>query len=134
MTERGGGGCLSISPSSPSPESQIQLRSSPLGYSLVRERPLTFSFLTASFTTSVPFGASTSVFPRNCKEKKKKERKRFNAHPSDMPRWLKLNNLSSSGRGMLRLDVMMSIFIQSSKHRETSFEQVILPISNRWSH
>lgn len=30
----------------------------------------TFSFLTASFTTSVPFGASTSVFPRNWKEKR----------------------------------------------------------------
>lgn len=34
---------------------------------------LTFSFLTASFTTSVPFGASTSVFPRNYEERGKNE-------------------------------------------------------------
>ena len=32
---------------------------------------LTFSFLTASFTTSVPLGASTSVFPRNCHRKRR---------------------------------------------------------------
>lgn len=67
-------------------------------------------------------------------QREKKERKRFNVHPYDMRRWLELNNLSSSGRSVLRLDMMMSIFIQSSKHRETSFEPVILPISNRWSH
>ena len=41
----------------------------PSGYSSLWG--FTFSFRTASFTTSVPFGASTSVFPRNWGEKKR---------------------------------------------------------------
>lgn len=43
----------------------------PWVYKLILRSGFTFNFLTASFTTSVPFGASTSVFPRNWKEKQK---------------------------------------------------------------
>lgn len=43
----------------------------PWVYKLIQRSDITFNFLTASFTTSVPLGASTSVLPRNWKEKQK---------------------------------------------------------------
>lgn len=60
--------------------SLTQTLSRPLRYAFSQTQRIlggdfTFSFLTASFTTSVPLGASTSVFPRNCGEGERKKKR-----------------------------------------------------------
>lgn len=74
-----GGEHLSLTPTSPWSETAVpsgrpRTLCYPLGCSLLRGLAFTFSFRTASFTTSVPLGASTSVFPRNWNENTKQNK------------------------------------------------------------